>query len=86
MIIATGIGAFVFQIAFKSNIRTQCNNSFHLFLVSSINLSRSQWSHGLRHRLNTGIVGSNPTQGMDIYMRLFCVYVGLHVGSGLATG
>jgi hypothetical protein len=29
---------------------------------------------------NTGIVGSNPTQGMDVCVRLFCV------GSDLASG
>jgi hypothetical protein len=26
-------------------------------------------------RLNTGIVGLNPTEGMDVCLRLFCVYV-----------
>jgi hypothetical protein len=26
-------------------------------------------------RLNTGIVGSNPTRGMDVCRRLFCVCV-----------
>jgi hypothetical protein len=26
---------------------------------------------------NAGIVGSNPTEGMDIFLRLFCVYVAL---------
>jgi hypothetical protein len=31
---------------------------------------------------NTVITGSNPIQGMDVYLRLFCVCV----GSGLATG
>jgi hypothetical protein len=31
---------------------------------------------------NTGFVGSNPAQGMDVCLRLFCVCV----GSGLATG
>jgi hypothetical protein len=31
-------------------------------------------------------VDSNPTQGMDVCLRLFCVYVVLCVGSGLATG
>jgi hypothetical protein len=31
---------------------------------------------------NTGIVGSNTTQGMDVRLRLFCVCV----GNGLATG
>jgi hypothetical protein len=36
--------------------------------------------------LNTGIVGSNPTQGMDVcIMCLFCVCV-LYLGRGLATG
>jgi hypothetical protein len=35
-------------------------------------------------RSNAGILGSNPTQGMDICVCLFCVCVVLHVGSGLA--
>jgi hypothetical protein len=30
-------------------------------------------------------MGSNPTEVMDVSMRLLCVYVVLHVGSGLAT-
>jgi hypothetical protein len=37
-------------------------------------------------RSNTGIMGSNPTRGMDVYVCLFCVFVVLCVGSGLATG
>jgi hypothetical protein len=37
-------------------------------------------------RTNTGIVGWNPTRGMDVCVRLFCVCVVLCVGSGLATG
>jgi hypothetical protein len=36
-------------------------------------------------RSNTGIVGSNPTWGMDICVHLFC-YVVLCVGSGLPKG
>jgi hypothetical protein len=35
---------------------------------------------------NTGIVGSNRIEGMDVCVHLFCVYVILCVGSGLATG
>jgi hypothetical protein len=35
---------------------------------------------------NTEIVDSNPTGGMDVCVRLFCVCVVLCVGSGLATG
>jgi hypothetical protein len=31
-------------------------------------------------------VGSNPTQGMDVCLQLFCVFVVLYAGSGLATG
>jgi hypothetical protein len=30
-------------------------------------------------RSNTGIVGSNPTWGMDVYVRLFCVCAVLYV-------
>jgi hypothetical protein len=37
-------------------------------------------------RSNSGIVGSNPTEGMVVCVRLFCVCVVLCVGSGLATG
>jgi hypothetical protein len=37
-------------------------------------------------RSNTGIVGSNPTRGMDVCVRLLRVRVVLCVGSGLATG
>jgi hypothetical protein len=36
-------------------------------------------------RSNTGIVGPNPTQGIDVCVRLFCVCVVLCVGSVLAT-
>jgi hypothetical protein len=36
--------------------------------------------------VKAGIVGSNPTQGMDVCVRLFCVCVVLCIGSGLATG
>jgi hypothetical protein len=37
-------------------------------------------------RSNSGIVVSNPTQGMSRYLRLFCVCVVLCVGIGLAMG
>jgi hypothetical protein len=39
-------------------------------------------------RSDAGIVGSNPTQDMDVWcvMRLFCVCVVLYLGSGIATG
>jgi hypothetical protein len=37
-------------------------------------------------RSDAGIVGSNSTQGMDVFMRLFCICIVLCVGRGLATG
>jgi hypothetical protein len=37
-------------------------------------------------RSNAGIVGSNPTEGMDVCVPLFCVDAVLCVGRGLATG
>jgi hypothetical protein len=36
------------------------------------------------HRSNAGTVGSNPIQGMDVCVHLFCLCVLLCVGSGLA--
>jgi hypothetical protein len=36
-------------------------------------------------RSNAGIMGSNPTQGIDVCVRLFCVCVVLCVGGGIAT-
>jgi hypothetical protein len=49
---------------------------------------RSQWPRGLRRELSllAAFLGSNPTQGMDACVRLFCVCVVLCVGSGLAMG
>jgi hypothetical protein len=48
---------------------------------------RLQWLRGIRHELssNAAIVGSNPNQGMNVCVPLFCVYVVLFVGSGLDT-
>jgi hypothetical protein len=36
-------------------------------------------------RSDTGIVGSNPTQGVDVCVLLFCVCAVLCVGNGRAT-
>jgi hypothetical protein len=37
-------------------------------------------------RTKTEIVGSDPTGGMNVRVRLFCVCVVLFVGNGLLTG
>jgi hypothetical protein len=48
----------------------------------------TEWPRCLRHELfarsNAGIVGSNPTRGMDVCVLLFCVYAVVRVGRGLA--
>jgi hypothetical protein len=68
-------------------LQNQDNNNL---IQSYIDVSRSQWLCGQRHEKvfalsNTGIVDSNPTQGTDIFLRLFCVCIVLCVGNGLAT-
>jgi hypothetical protein len=37
-------------------------------------------------RSNTGVVVSNSTRVMDVYVRLFCACVELCLGTGFATG
>jgi hypothetical protein len=44
------------------------------------------WTITVAASSNAGIVGSNPTRGTDVCVRLFCVCVVLCVGSCLATG
>jgi hypothetical protein len=58
------------------------------FLGAYCSGRRSQWPRGLGINLhsNSGIMGLNPTQGMDVCVCLFCVCVILCVGRGLATG
>jgi hypothetical protein len=63
-----------------------CLRFVWIILGPYVNLSRSQRPRGVRHEPscppNTGIVGSNPTQGMDFCVRFFCVCV-LCVGVGV---
>jgi hypothetical protein len=48
----------------------------------------AQWSKAWRvfASSNTGIMGSNPTQGMNVCVRIFCVSFVMCVGSDLAMG
>jgi hypothetical protein len=53
---------------------------FMIFHVGIINIGRSQWPRGRKHELssarsNTGIVGSNPTSGMDACVCVYYVFV-----------
>jgi hypothetical protein len=55
------------------------------FLVGSPVAARSKaWT--IFALLTTGVVGSNPTRGMDVCARLFCICVVLCVSSGLEMG
>jgi hypothetical protein len=76
----------------KSCKQTRFSTSVQNIITLMYSLGRSQWPHGLRHKLsslarsNAGIVGSNPTQGMDVCVCVYSVCVVLCVGSGLAMG
>jgi hypothetical protein len=58
----------------------------HGLVVGNSERNRFFLGRRLFARSNTGVVDSDPTRGMDVCVRLFCVYVVLCVGSGLATG
>jgi hypothetical protein len=58
----------------------------HTYIYSPITLGARSKAWTVFARSNAGVVGSNPTGGMDVCVRLFCVWVLLCVGSGLATG
>jgi hypothetical protein len=73
----------------KPSIRQ--NLDFFLFCVSfgsSLPITVAARSRALNvfARSDTGIVGSNPTQGMGVFVRLFCVCAVVCADSGLATG
>jgi hypothetical protein len=58
--------------------------SIHSFPLITVAARSKAWTVFLRS--NAAIVGSNPTRGMDVCVRLFCVCVVLRVRTGLGTG
>jgi hypothetical protein len=80
-------------------LNTRCCVSLLVYIPAVLVLGREFFSaigwwadhscpRGLKHELssNAGIVVSNPTEGMDVCLRLFYVCVALCAGRGLATG
>jgi hypothetical protein len=57
---------------------------YNTFMQNTVAARSKAWT--VFARSDAGIVDSNPTQGMDVCVRLFCVCIVLCVGSGLATG
>jgi hypothetical protein len=57
--------------------------TYRKFSLITVAVRYKVWT--LFARLKAGIVGSNPTQDMDICVHLFCVCIALCVGRGLAT-
>jgi hypothetical protein len=64
-------------------------------IAAIVQLKKNYWSCVSRgpiivavplDRSKIGIVSSNITRGMNVYMSLFCVRFVLCVGSGLSTG
>jgi hypothetical protein len=69
--------------------KQECNRKLSTLIFGIFLFCRSQWPRGLRHEPSSparrlGIMCSNPTRQMDVFVRLFCVCVVLCVGSGLA--
>jgi hypothetical protein len=56
--------------------------AYLLYPVQPITVAALSKAWNVFARSNAGIAGSNPTQGMDVCLCLFCVCV----GSGLSTG
>jgi hypothetical protein len=55
-------------------------------IVVPITVAARSMARTVFARLNAGVVGSNPTKGMGVCVRLLCVCVVLRVGSGLTMG
>jgi hypothetical protein len=64
-----------------------CKSIFHVprYNNSPITVAAQSKVWTVFARSNTGVVGLNPTRGMDICVRLFCFCAVLCVSRGLAT-
>jgi hypothetical protein len=58
----------------------------NLEVVKPVTVAARSKAWAIFARSITGMMSSNPTQGMDVCVRLLCGCVVLCVGSGLATG
>jgi hypothetical protein len=76
------------QLKITLNVKyVQCiftNYYYYYYLPVTVAAWSKAWT--VFARSDAGIVDLNPTQGMDVCVRLFCVCVILCLGSGLATG
>jgi hypothetical protein len=71
--------------AYPSNFNPYRADYLGVLLIVPVTVVERCKSSIVFARSNTGIVGSNPTQGMDVCVRLFCVCAVLYAGSGLAA-
>jgi hypothetical protein len=84
--------ACLIKLNSDATLSSQICHILFLFIItcmySYLFVCRSQWPLGrtVFARSDAELVGSNPTQGMDVCVRLFCLCAVLCVGSGLATG
>jgi hypothetical protein len=74
---------------YKIHARGECTLRSKMQFPPKLVLLSLAWVHTLLPitvaRSNAGVVCSNPTQGMDVSVLLFCVCLVLYVGSALAT-
>jgi hypothetical protein len=64
----------------------QSGNIGNLIILKPITVVAQSKACAVFASSNTGVLGSTPTRGMNVSLRLFCVFVVLCVGSGLANG
>jgi hypothetical protein len=57
----------------------------YIYVITPIRVDARSKAWTVSARWNTGIVGSNPTRGMDVCVRLLHVRVFLCIGRGVAT-
>jgi hypothetical protein len=77
----SGLRSSLCPIVIQEGSVPRAGNCIHLYLVSvwimTDLLHRSQWRRHLNGlaRLNTVVMASNPTAGMDVYPRFPCVFL-----------
>jgi hypothetical protein len=75
---------YIFRSGRSSRRTHEFIEAYPLLLPITVAARSKAWTAFARS--NAVIVGSNTTQGMDVFVRVFCVCVVLCVGNGLATG
>jgi hypothetical protein len=75
-----------YPLCATSTSRKEIELIFFIFILWLITVAGRSKAWTVFVHSNTGIAGSYPTSGMDVYVRVFCVCVVLCAVSGFPTG